>query len=343
MDPCIERLRPGPFDIHAHVIPDGLVERLAKAGRPGFGVETGEGTRLVVGGAPLRRPIMPEMRDVDLRLKTMEEQGVAAQLVSPWIALVNDRLEAEDGLWLAETVNEAIAEFVQAMPDRFVGIGAAPLSAPEEMARMLAPLVRDLGLMGVEINTKAGPDTFLDDPSLEPFWAEAEALGAFIFIHPSLGGTGPEYARYYLNNLIHNPLETTVAAAHLMFGGVMERHPNLKILLAHGGGFLPADLGRLIRGRLVRAETSKSMSESVEESFHRFYFDTVTHSASALTFLVGEAGPEHVLLGSDYPFDMGDPDPVKTVREARLGPSAEALVLRETAERMLGAGQVNSG
>lgn len=336
MDPRIQRLRPGPFDIHTHVVPDGLVERLAKAGRPGFGVETGEATRLVVGGAPLRRPIMAGMRDVDLRLKTMEEQGVAAQLVSPWIALVNDKLEGEDGLWFAETVNEAVAEFVQAMPDRFAGIGAAPLKAPERMAKMLAPLVRDLGLLGVEINTKVGPETFLDHPSLEPFWAEAEALGAFVFIHPSLGGTGPEYAGYYLNNLIHNPLETTVAAAHLIFGGVMERHPELKICLVHGGGFLPADLGRLKRGRLVRPETAVAMSGSVEDSFQRFYFDTITHSASMLRFLVGEVGAERVLLGSDFPFDMADPDPVKTVRAARLGASDESFVLRGAAEQMLG-------
>jgi aminocarboxymuconate-semialdehyde decarboxylase len=334
----IARLRPGPLDIHAHVVPDGLVTRLAKADRPGFGVETGDEPRLIVGGAPMRRPVTPEMRDVDLRREAMARQGVAAQLVSPWIALVNDRLEADDGLWFAETVNEAIAEFVEAMPDRFIGIGSAPLAAPERTAKMLGPLIRDLGLVGVEINTRAGPEIFLDDPSLEPFWAEAEALGALVFIHPSLGGTGPEYARYYLNNLIHNPLETTFAAAHLIFGGVMERHPRLKVLLVHGGGFLAADLGRLRRGRAVRPETAASMAGSVEESFRRFIFDTVTHSVSALRFLVGEAGAERVLLGSDYPFDMGDPDPVKTVRDAALGQAEEALVLRGAAERVLGGG-----
>jgi aminocarboxymuconate-semialdehyde decarboxylase len=336
MDPRIASLRPGPFDIHAHVVPDGLVRRLSDANRTGFGVDTSEGTRLVVGGTPMRRPIEAAMRDPDLRLKTMDEQGVAAQLVSPWIALVNDRLEADEGLWFADAVNESTAEFCAATPDRFAGLGAAPLRDPERTAKMLAPLMRDLGLLGVEINTKAGPETFLDDPLLEPFWAEAEALGALVFIHPSLGGTGPEYARYYLNNLVHNPLETTVAAAHLIFGGVMERHPRLKVMLVHGGGFLAADLGRLRRGRAVRQETTVSMSGYVEESFSRFFFDTVTHSVPALKFLVGEAGAERVLLGSDYPFDMGDPDPVRTVREARLDASDEALLLRGAAERMLG-------
>lgn len=338
MDPRIARLRPGPLDIHTHVVPDGLVTRVAKANRPGFEVEAGESPRLVIGGKALHRPAMPPMRLAEPRLKAMEEQGVAAQLVSPWIQLVNDKLGTDDSLWFAETVNESIAEFVEAMPDRFAGLGAAPLAAPERTAKMLAPMMRDLGLLGVEINTRVGPDRFLDDPSLEPFWAEAEALGAFIFIHPSLGGTGPEYSRYYMNNLVHNPIETTFAATHLIFGGVMERHPRLKIMLAHGGGFLPADLGRLIRGRLVRAETAESMEGSVEDSFHRFYFDTVTFNPAAVKFLVEEAGPEHVLLGSDYPFDMGDPDPVRTVKEAALGRAPEAKVLRGTADQVLGGG-----
>jgi aminocarboxymuconate-semialdehyde decarboxylase len=336
MNQKIAGLRPGPLDIHAHVVPGKLIEKLAGGARAGFGVERADGgRRLVLGGEPMRMPVMPAMDSLDIRLKTMEEQGVSAQLVSPWIALANYRLSEADGAWFAEAVNETIADFAAATPDRFVGIGSVPLHAPETAARMVRPLMRDLGLLGVEINVNAGPSMFLDDAALEPFWAAAEEEGALILIHPSLGGTEKAFAGYYLNNLIHNPLETTVAAAHLIFGGVMERHPRLKICLVHGGGYLPYGLGRLKRGRLVRAEAKVSMSGSVEDSFHRFYFDTVTHSASALKFLVGEAGADHVLLGSDYPFDMADPDLVGTVRRAELGAEAEGLVLRGTAERVL--------
>src|SRR3546814_240361 len=142
------------------------------------------------------------------------------------------------------------------MPDRFVGIGSVPLQAPEKAAAMLRRLMTDHGLLGVEISTKVGRDRMLDDPSLDPFWAAADELGAFILIHPSMGGgERPEFARYYLNNLVHNPLETTFAAAHLVFSGIMERHPRMKVCLVHGGGFLPYNMGRLRRGRLVRPET----------------------------------------------------------------------------------------
>ncbi|MDQ3560914.1 MAG: amidohydrolase [Pseudomonadota bacterium] len=338
MNEAIARLLPGPLDIHAHVVPADLMRRLAGGARAGFGVEVTDGARrLMIGGEPMRMPVMPAMDNVEMRLKAMEEQGVAAQLVSPWVALCNYRLDEADGIWFAQTVNEAIADFCRAMPDRFAGIGAAPLQAPEKAAAMVAPMMGELGLLGVEINTTLGPETFLDDPSLDPFWAAAEEEGAFVFIHPSLGGTGKQFERYYLNNLIHNPLETTVAAAHLIFGGVMERFPRLKVCLVHGGGYLPYALGRFRRGRLMRAETKVSMSGAVEDAFRRFYFDTVTHSASALEFLVGEAGAEHVLLGSDYPFDMADPDLVGTVKRAELGQAAERLVLRGGAERVLGA------
>ena len=209
---------------------------------------------------------------------------------------------------------------------------------PERAAATLRRLVRDLGLLGVEINTTLGPERFLDDPALDPFWAEAEALGALIMIHPSLGGTEKRFDRYYLNNLIHNPLETTVAGAHLIFGGVLERFPGLKMCLVHGGGLLPYNLGRLRRGHLVRPETKVSMRGSVEDSYRRLLFDTVTHSVPALRFLVQEVGAGHVFLGSDYPFDMADPDLVGTVRASRFEPGEEALILRGNAERLLQAG-----
>ena len=328
---------PGPIDIHAHVLPPTLLAELARGSRPGFAVEIGSdgGRRVTLGGKPMRNPVPVAMDSMEARLRTMEEQGVSAQVLSPWIALVPNHLEEADAFWLAEALNEGIASVVRENADRFVGIGSAPMQWPERAVATLRWLVRDLGLLGVEINTTLGPERFLDDPALDPFWAEAEALGALVMIHPSLGGTEKRFDRYYLNNLIHNPLETTVAAAHLIFGGVMERFPGLKICLVHGGGLLPYNLGRLRRDRLVRPETKISMTGSVEDSYRRFLFDTITHSVPALRFLVGEVGAEHVLLGSDYPFDMADPDLVGTVRASHLEAAKEELILRGNADRLL--------
>jgi aminocarboxymuconate-semialdehyde decarboxylase len=337
MNDGIARLQPGPLDMHAHVLPPALMERLEAGERAGLAIETAaDGKRLVLGGRRSPTPLLPGLYSMDIRLRTMAEHGVAAQLLSPWIGLVPNHLGEADAVWLAEAVNEGIAAIAGAEPGRFVGIGSAPLQWPERAAEMLRWAIRELGLLGVEINTTLGPERFLDDPAVDPFWAEAETLGALVFIHPSLGGSGKQYERYYLNNLVHNPLETTVAAAHLIFGGVIERFPRLKILLAHGGGFLPYDLGRLRRGRLVRKETKVSMQGSVDDSFRRFLFDTITHSAPALRFLVELVGPGRVLAGSDYPFDMADDAFVATVREVGLDAGATHAVLRGNAERLLG-------
>jgi aminocarboxymuconate-semialdehyde decarboxylase len=322
--------------MHAHVVPPALMEQLEAGERAGLTIEAApDGKRMVLAGKRPHVPMLPGLYSMDIRTHKMAEHGVSAQLLSPWIGLVPNHLGEADAVWLAERVNEGIADITKAELDRFVGIGSVPLQWPRTAADMLSTITRDLGLFGVEINTTLGPERFLDDPALDPFWAEAETLGALIFIHPSLGGSGKQYERYYLNNLIHNPVETTVAAAHLIFGGVMERFPRLRVLLAHGGGLLPYNLGRLRRGRLVRPETRASMQGAVEDSFQRFLFDTVTHSAPALRFLVEQVGAANVVAGSDYPFDMADDAFVGTVREAELEAADTHAILRGNAERLL--------
>ena len=332
-------LKPGPLDIHAHIMPAALVDRIARGERPGFAIEADQGKRFVrLGEGGPRLPILPGMDDMTIRLQTMEEQGVAAQLLSPWIALSAYHLGEADAVWLAGALNESIAAVVADHPDRFIGIGSVPLQFPERAATLLKYAVIELGLLGVEIATSVKPDVMLDDPSMEPFWRAADELGALVMIQPTLGGGHkPEFAQYYLNNLIHNPLETTTAAAHLMFGGVLERFANLKVLLVHGGGFLPYGMGRLRRGRAVRPETKVALSGSLDAAYDRFLFDTVTHSVSQLQFLVSEVGADRVFLGSDYPFDMADPHPVETVRQAGFDAEAEVAILSGNAGALDGS------
>lgn len=332
------RLRPGPIDIHAHIVPERLIARFEAGERTGYAATRGEGgIRVTLGGRPSRAPLAPGMVSLDIRARAMEEQGVAAQVLSPWIALCDYALGEADAEWFHRAVNAEIAAVCASEPERHAGIGTAPLQFPALAVDVLREAMGQLGLLGVEIGTSVGKDVFLDDPSLDPFWQEAEALGAFILIHPPLEPPAGVFADYYLNNLIQNPLQTTVAGARLIFGGVLERFPRLRICLVHGGGLLPYNLGRLMHGRGVRPETRVRFAGTVVGSFSRLYFDTVTHSAPALAFLVGQAGADHVFLGSDYPFDMADPDLVGTVRAAGLGAVKEELVLSSGFRGLFGA------
>jgi aminocarboxymuconate-semialdehyde decarboxylase len=191
------------------------------------------------------------------------------------------------------------------------------------------------GIKGAEIPSSVG-GTYLGDPAFAPFWAAAEATGALIFIHPTTRGLGiPALDQHYLWNSVGNPLETTITAAHLAATGVLERHPGLKILLAHGGGALPALRGRLRRAHAVRAEARSGAPGGPGESLRRLWFDSLTHDAGVLAGLVAWAGADRVVLGSDRPFDMGADDPVAGVRDLRLG-TDEELILGGNAARLLG-------
>jgi aminocarboxymuconate-semialdehyde decarboxylase len=209
------------------------------------------------------------------------------------------------------------------------------MQAPKQAADELRHAVTVLGMRGAQIGSNiAGRN--LDDPEFEPVWAAAAELDAFILVHPNNVAGAERLSSYYLTNLIGNPLDTTIAGACLVFSGVLERYPSLKVCLAHGGGFLPYQAGRLVHGWHVRAEPKKKLGRPPTDSLKRFYFDTMVHSQEALEFLVGSAGAERVLLGSDYPFDMGMTDAVLTVRALQVGAAEQSAILGETAHAMVG-------
>jgi aminocarboxymuconate-semialdehyde decarboxylase len=166
-------------------------------------------------------------------------------------------------------------------------------------------------------------------------WAVANQHHAFCMVHPNNVAGIERMRNYYLNNLIGNPLDTTIAAACLVFGGVLERHPTLKICLAHGGGFVPYQAGRFVHGWHVRAEPKSKLAKPPTESLKRFYFDTIVHSKEALAFLVGNAGAQRVLLGSDYPFDMGAPEGVSQVRSLSVPAADQSAILGARARALL--------
>lgn len=202
-------------------------------------------------------------------------------------------------------LNDSTAEAIAASNSAFLGLASVPLSEPEQAARELERAVRDLGLPGATIGSLVA-DFTLDAPRLEPFWAAAEATRAVILLHPSEIPGAERMRGYHLRNLVGNPTGTALAAAHLIFGGVLDRHPHLKIILSHGGGALPGIISRLDHGYAVRPECASACGQSPSSYLTRFYYDTIIFSDDARSRLAEIVGPSRLLYGTDAPFDMSD-------------------------------------
>lgn len=243
------------------------------------------------------------------RLKDMDRMGIDVQAISPLPTQYYYWTEGELGRQLARMQNERVAEIVRAYPARFVGMGTLPLQEVESAVQELERVVKELDLRAVEISSNVNGVDF-DDPRFEQFFAKAEELDVLLFIHP-LGFTdGRRLRDYYLTNVIGQPLDSTVAVAHLIYGGVLERHPQLKICVAHGGGYLPFYAGRMDHAYQVRPECQHLIKRPPSTYLRRLYFDTVLYREESLAYLVKQVGSDHILLGTDYPADMGEADPV---------------------------------
>jgi aminocarboxymuconate-semialdehyde decarboxylase len=322
-------------DAHVHVIPAELLRSAApdEPWRPD--VRREDGAQVVeLGGRAIRSAVR---EFVDVR-RILDESGADRVILAPWVPLLFGDLDGDEALPRLRAQNEALASIVRDHGERVAALGAVPLQDPEVAAAELRELMGQGDLAGVEVAARTAGD-YLGDDRFEPFWAAAEATGAFVFVHPSTRGfAGP--GDYYLWNTVGNPLETTVTAAHMVMAGVLERHPGLRVMLAHGGGAVLALRGRLRHAHERLGPARARLREPVEDSLRRFFYDTVTHDAALLRTLVDFAGAEHVLLGSDFPFDMADARPADTVRAAGLGAEAEAAVLGANAQRLLGKERV---
>jgi aminocarboxymuconate-semialdehyde decarboxylase len=325
------------IDSHTHILTEGAMRLLAKESPVLAPVVKGRGTPqaiLEINGKVVQDPMPAEIWDVDLRLKDMDANEVDVQVLSPTVFTFFYGADAQLALAAAAIQNEEIAAVVKRHPQRFIGLGSVPLQAPDKAAAELRRAITRLGLRGAMIGTNINGRN-LDDPTLEPFWAAAEELGAFLFIHPHGGIFGERLSSYYMKNFVGLPFDTTTAAASLIFGGVLERHPALKICLSHGGGFVPYQAGRFQHAYDVRPEAKAHLPNGPGASIGRLFYDTILHSKSALEYLVGTAGAAKVLLGSDYPFDMGNLDCVARVRALSIDDASKDLILGGYAERVL--------
>lgn len=327
------------YDVHAHVVPPALLATTELDGTRGdVELRRAGGELSAVVGGRSRGPVHAGLLDVDTRLHVMDAAGVDVQLLSSWVGLMAYGLSEEQGCRWSRRFNEALAELVAAHPDRFRGLCHVPLQAPFAAAAELRYAVADLGMVGVEITTTVD-GAELDDELLEPFWSAAADLCCLVLVHPDQALPGRARPRHHLRNTVGNAAETTVAAVSLACGGVLERHPSLHVCVVHGGGYLPYQVGRIDHAYTAVPELAGgALPHAPSHYLRRLYFDTVTHSPDALRFLLDFAGADHIVLGSDHPFAMGDPDPVRSLRQVPGLTDAEfALITSGNIARLLAA------
>jgi aminocarboxymuconate-semialdehyde decarboxylase len=323
-----------PYDIHAHILDLTTVATLQRE-LPDLGISLdptdGESGDLKV-GATHYKAFPRGGWDMERRLADMARAGFDRQLLAvcpqtvlydaaPDVALASSRIQ-----------NEAIVAHVAERPAVFAGLATVPMQAPDLAAAELDRAMEQ-GLKGAMIGSNIEGRN-LDDPSLDPFWAMAERRGALVFLHPVKVAGMDRQRSYYLQNFIGNPLDTTIAAACLVFGGVLERFPGLKVLLSHGGGFTPYQAARWVHGWAERAEAKVRLNGDPGPSLDRLLYDTILHDGAPLQYLADWA-PGRVMLGSDYPFDMGQYDALAVIDSLRLTAQARAAILDGTADRLL--------
>jgi len=311
-------------DMHAHLlVPDvyPLIERYEQA-------ETDI-------GAFLRSPLAPRLTSIDGRLEDMDRQGIDVQALTLHFQHQHDWAEPELASSIVALLNEKMAEAVAKHPDRLVGLGAVSLQHPELAAEQLEHAMRELDLRGVMMTTLIG-DEEISAPRFDPFWSKAEELDAVVFIHPEGAAEIPRFAGGgMLGNTIGMPLDTTIALSHMIFSGFLDRHPNVNIVLSHGGGYLPSYVGRSDNCTLSNA--SCSTPERPPSAYLRdLYYDSLVYSADNLRHLIDQVGADRIVLGTDYPFPIMSQDPVgDALAVEELSDGDLEAILGGTAARLL--------
>jgi aminocarboxymuconate-semialdehyde decarboxylase len=324
------RARSLRVDIHCHYLNTEVAARVAHlnpAQHEPMAVWSNAATREANANQVKERG--PKLTDIALRLKDMDRMGIDIQAVSPAPHQTYYWTDPGMGQELSRAVNERLAGIVAQHPERFVALGTVPLQDASLAVSELTHCVKTLGMRGVEISPNVkGMDLTDARCQLDKFFAAVQALDVILFMHPIGFTHGERLVDHYFSNIIGNPLETTVATSHLIFDGVMERHPKLKIVLPHAGGYLAYYWARMDHAYKARPDTHGQMKRKPSSYLERFYFDTITFDHGMLAHLIARFGADHVLLGTDYPYDMGMERPVEFIQGVKGLPKAQAAAIQ---------------
>jgi len=327
------------IDVHAHLTPQ-CFWRATENGGSWHTITREKNARgmevAIVGGRP--QPLPPRARwTPEERLADMDSLGVDMHVVSTYVGFYNYQLPAEVARASAQAINDEIADMARARPDRFAGLGTLPMQDVKAAIAELERCMTKLGLKGVEINDHINGRT-LEEPEFRPFWNAAEQMGALVFFHQA-GETlvASRSTRYHLPNTIGNLVDRAVTFATLVFGGVMDAYPDLKICLGHGGGYTCYGIGRLDRGWQVRTEARNNIAQPPSAYLRRFYYDCIVYTEPALRFLIDTVGVDRVVFGTDWPYDMALDWPVSWVLAMKsLSQDEKEAILWKNLERLLG-------
>jgi aminocarboxymuconate-semialdehyde decarboxylase len=324
-------------DVHSHVLPRELLEAIRRRPRDyQMSVEAGGGRETFIRDDRHSTPVFAEFHDADAKVAGMDRRGIDLSVISVSPVVFFYWLEPAAGLAAARLLNDGIARMVQARPDRLRGMATLPMQDPDAAVTELERVVKEHGFRAVELGCRVRGE-LISEPRFRPVLRRAQELGAFVFTHPYIEGALPrELSCYYLGNLAGLPFDTALMAAHLMFGGTLEALPGLNVVLAHGGGHLPYQIGRLAHGQQVRQEAKVHTATSPLQLLRRFHFDALTHDADALRFLVAKAGADRVTIGTDAPYDMAEADPVGMIGALALGERDRDRILGLNALELLG-------
>lgn len=325
------------IDVHSHVIPLEMLKTIERdPARYQMRLEEKDGKRRIVREGGHTFPVFDEFHDPDVKVRGMNRKGIDVSFISPAPMVFFYWLDADRAAAAARIINDGIAKMAAARPDRLRGMGTVPMQDPDAAVAELERIVKQHGFRAIELGTSVEKEQ-LAEPRFRPVLRRAQELKVFIFAHPYSFDASCGLERYYLRNLIGNPLQSTIMAANLMYSGTLDELKRLKICLAHGGGYVPYQIGRFVHGHKVRKETRALTKTSPYKLMRRFYYDALIHDPLALRYLIDQVGADRVTLGTDAPFDMGEHTPLKMLgRVKRLTARERAQICHYTAMDLLG-------